>query len=204
MWDPSTRYGRNCQADARFLARRSKAAGKQPKNMDVRRDTPRATPPLTLRAFAAAAGLALVAFLVLTPAVGSAWVLNHVQLDDGTCGHDLQLGSDITASSTATPWFLLDGDGSKASYQVRIDGVAIGTFSSNVFANVCIHEANSLAEGSHTLTASELAPNPANAPARFGFTVDTVPPPSPSRPVLASYSDSGVVGDNVTMFATPR
>src|SRR5262249_18629549 len=50
---------------------------------------------------------------------------------------------------------------------------------------------------------TETAPNAANAPAHFGFTVDTVPPPSPSRPALASYSDSGVVGDNMTMFGNP-
>ena len=146
--------------------------------------------------------LALV-LLLLVPGLGSAWTLNGVQLDDGTCGHDLQLGSNVTASSSATPWFLLFGDGSKSSYQVSIDGTSIGTFNSDSLANVCISDSIHLTEGSHTLTARELAPNTANAVAPFTFTVDTVPPTSPSQPAMASYSDSGVLGDNTTMFANP-
>src|SRR4051794_28535718 len=139
-----------------------------------------------------------VGLVLVVPGVGSAWTLNGVQLDDGTCGHDLQLGSDLTASSSATPWFLLFGDGSRSSYQVSIDGTSIGTFSSNSLANVCVSETARLSEGSHTLTAQELAPNSANAVAPFSFSVDTVPPTSPSTPVMASFSDSGVVGDNTT------
>src|SRR5262249_55548354 len=125
------------------------------------------------------------------------------QLDDGTCGHNLQLGSDITSSSSATPWFLLYGDGSHASYAVKIDGVPIGTFGSDVFANVCIHDTITLADGPHTMTANELAPLPSNVVPSFAFTVDTTPAAVPSVPTLASYSDSGVVGDNITRFNNP-
>src|ERR1051326_8819858 len=139
------------------------------------------------RRFAVSGLLALVglALVLVLPGVSSAWVLNGVQLDDGTCGHNLQLGSDLTASSSATPWFLLFGDGSKSSYQVSIDG------SSNSLANVCIGDTVHLSEGPHTLTAQVLAPNSANAVAPFAFSVDTVAPTSPSAPVMASFTDSG-------------
>src|SRR5262245_42588585 len=98
--------------------------------------------------------LVIAALVVCIPTIGSAWVLNQVQLDDGTCGHNLQIGSDVTASSSATPLFLLYGDGSRSSYAVKIDGVSIGTFTSNAFANVCIQDTTTLAQGAHTLTAS--------------------------------------------------
>ena len=147
--------------------------------------------------------LVLAAVMLGIPTTGSAWVLNQVQLDDGTCGHNLQIGSDVTASSSATPSFLLFGDGSKASYAVKIDGASIGTFSSDMFANVCIQDTTTLAQGAHTLTASELAPTPSNSVTPFKFSVDTVAPSPPSMPALASYSDSGVVGDNLTKFNNP-
>ena len=44
--------------------------------------------------------LFLVGLLVVGVGVGYARTLNGVQLDDGTCGHNLQLGSDKTASSS--------------------------------------------------------------------------------------------------------
>ena len=53
---------------------------------------------------------ALLAMLITAPSAGAA-VLNNTQLDNGICGQNLQLGSIITASNTATPSFLLSGDG---------------------------------------------------------------------------------------------
>ena len=74
---------------------------------------------------------------------------NVAQLDDGTCGRNLQIGSDKTASSTATPQFLLWGDGGASMYQIFIDGTSIGTFSSDGFANVCIYTTVPLPDGPH-------------------------------------------------------
>src|SRR5687767_8513260 len=45
----------------------------------------------------------------------SAWTTNLVQLDNGNCGRNLQIGSDKKASSSATPSFWLQGDGGLSS-----------------------------------------------------------------------------------------
>src|ERR1044072_6478061 len=84
--------------------------------------------------------LFLVGLLAFGVGVGFARTLNGVQLDDGTCGPNLQLGSNKTASSSATPSFLLNADGNKATYQVFIDGTSIGNFTSDSIANVCIQD----------------------------------------------------------------
>jgi fibronectin type 3 domain-containing protein len=143
--------------------------------------------------------LALI-LVMLVPGVGFAFTTNTVQLDNGTCGRNLQLGSDLTASSSATPTFYLTGDGGASSYQASIDGTSIGTFNGNTSAVVCINDPLHLSDGAHTLTLKELAPNPGNTIAPFAFTVDTTPPATPSAPLLPSYSDTGVVGDNVTSY----
>jgi Fibronectin type III domain len=130
----------------------------------------------------------------------SAWTTNLAQLDNGTCGTNLQIGSDKTASSSATPSFWLMGDGGLSSYKVFVDGVTIGTFSANMYSNVCIRATTALANGPHTLTGNELAPNAANTITPLRFSVDTVAPSAPSTPALASYSDTGVVGDNITSY----
>src|SRR5262245_54156254 len=66
--------------------------------------------------------LAFVLGALLPGSASAGWVLNGVQLDNGTCGHNLQIGSDKTMSSSATPWFLLYADGGAAIYDVFIDG----------------------------------------------------------------------------------
>ncbi len=130
--------------------------------------------------------------------------MNQAQLDDGTCGHHLQIGSDPTASSSATPWFLLYGDGTRASYNISIDGAPIGTFTvQDLFGDVCVHSTLPLSEGTHRLTGNEISPNSAGTVTPFNFSVDTVAPPAPSTPVIASFSDSGIKGDNTTMFPNP-
>ena len=142
-----------------------------------------------------------VAVMLMLPGATSAWVLNQAQFDTGVCGH-LSGGGNLTSSPT--PWFLVYGDGNRSSYTIFIDGVSIGTFSSDNTSNVCINNATRvLSDGPHVLTGNELAPNASNVVTPFSFSVDTVPPPAPSTPALASYSDSGVAGDNITMFPTP-
>ena len=144
-------------------------------------------------------GVAAISLLIVGS--GGAFTLNQAQLDDGTCGHNLQLGSDKTASSSSTPWFLLFGDGNHASYRIFIDGTSIGTFnSSDVFGNVCIHDTIPLADGPHLLTGNEITPVPTNVVTPFNFSVDTVPPSTPPAPTMSTFSDSGIVGDNLTMF----
>jgi hypothetical protein len=132
--------------------------------------------------------------------VGAAWKLNVAELDPGQCGQVLQLGSDRTASSTATPTFLLYGDGGLSSYVISIDGNEIGTFHSTGRAIVCIDVTEPLAEGPHLLTGVELAPHPGYLVTPLEFSVDTVPPAPPSAPALSAYSDSGVVGDGITRW----
>jgi fibronectin type 3 domain-containing protein len=125
---------------------------------------------------------------------------NVANLDDGTCGRNLQVGSDTTASATSTPTFLLWGDGGLSKYDIFVDGVKIGTFSSDGFANVCIPTTVPISDGPHVLTGNELQPHSTYTITPFNFSVDTVPPAQPSTPVISSYSDSGVPGDHITMY----
>jgi Fibronectin type III domain len=142
--------------------------------------------------------VAAVACAMLVTAGASAWTLNLAQLDNGTCGASLQLGSDKTASSSNTPSFWLMGDGGYSSYHELIDGVSIGTFNSDDFGNVCIRTTSRLADGSHVLTGTELAPHSTYAVPAFTFSVDTVAPAAPSTPALASFSN--VPGNGVSMY----
>src|SRR6266540_1789969 len=151
-----------------------------------------------LRLLAALAALVLGS-LTLAGAT-SAWTMNLVQLDNGTCGTNLQTGSDKTASLSATPSFWLQGDGAVSRYAMLVDGVSIGASIGDGFANVCIYTPNRLSDGVHVLTGNEVWPHPANVVTPLTFSVDTVRPPAPSVPTLASYSDSGVLGDHVTRF----
>jgi fibronectin type 3 domain-containing protein len=160
---------------------------------------PRTTPPRArrLRRYWIASAFAIVLLLSL-PGVSSAWTLNQAQLDNGSCSQNLQTGSDQTASKSATPSFLLTGDGSAASYQMFIDGASIGTFNSAPTGNVCIYTVAPLTDGPHVLTGNELKPNASNTVPAFNFSVDTVAPPAPSGPSLGFTSDTGVKGDNIT------
>ncbi len=132
------------------------------------------------------------------------YVLNQVELDQPA-------GSDRTAANSSTPFFDLDGDGNRSTYAVSIDGTSIGSFSSDTFANVCIKTTTALADGAHTLTATETAPNASNQIPPYPFTVDTIAPVAPSKPTLASYSDCPFTvhppdprcSDNVTDYTNP-
>jgi hypothetical protein len=147
---------------------------------------------------AAIAAIAVLAGCVPNPP------LNTAQLDDGRCGHNLQLGSDKNASSSNKPWFALVGDGGLASYDITIDGHGIGTFNSDSYGKVCINDTLALSEGSHTLAGKELRPKSYYDVAPYTFKVDTVPPASPSKPVLNSSSDTAPVGDNATTMTQVR
>jgi Ca2+-binding RTX toxin-like protein len=151
------------------------------------------------------ASLVVVALLLaLLPAAAAARALdtNDVELDNGACGHGLQLGADRTASSSATPTFLIRGDGPDSSYDVFIDGNRIGTFAARGGrdSSVCVATKTELRDGAHVLRANELAPDPSKEVQPFKFSVDTVAPRAPSVPVLASYSDSGTARDGITTF----
>jgi hypothetical protein len=138
---------------------------------------------------ASAAGGAVLATLLLAGGAGAGWVTNSVALDPGTCGRNLQVGSNPTAAGTATPTFMLQGDGGLSSYTVSIDRRRLGTFRSAGGGVVCIRTRRPLAEGPHLLAATELAPN-AGRLVRLRFSVDTVPPKPPSRPMLAAPAGS--------------
>ena len=150
------------------------------------------------------AAVAAVATALVLSGSSLARTTNVAQLDDGTCGRNLQLGSDKTASSSATPTFLLWGDGGLSSYAAFIDGAPIGTFNSDGFANVCITTSVPLSDGPHMLTANELAPHNTFTITPYSFSVDTVPPAQPSTPVISSFSDSGFPGDHMTRFRNPN
>ena len=50
------------------------------------------------------------------------------------------------------------------------------------------------------MTGNELAPHSSFTVTPFHFSVDTVPPVQPSTPVIAGFSDSGVLGDHITKY----
>jgi hypothetical protein len=141
-----------------------------------------------------------VGALLLAGTGGAAWTTNLVELDNGTCGANLQTGSDRTASSITRPTFFLRGDGGLSSYAMAIDGVPIGSFYSTGQAVVCVQGAAVLAEGPHVLTGTELAPHAGWTVGPLAFSVDTVAPAPPSTPVLSAYKDSGALGDGITRF----
>ena len=145
---------------------------------------------------------ASLAFVFANASVGA--TLNTAQLDNGTCGRNLQLGSDRTSSSSATPSFVIAGDGGLSRYEAFVDGVSIGIFASDGFANVCVYDNIPLADGMHLLTANELQPHAGLTITPFNFSVDTVPPAQPTTPVISGYSDSGLLGDHITRFTNPN
>src|SRR5206468_10711981 len=105
---------------------------------------------------------------------------------------------DKTASSSATPSFLLYGDGSGARYSIFIDGTSIGTYTTDPFGNTCILTPTPpapLSQGPHVLTANELSPLPSNIVAPFNFSVDSLPPNPPSTPAMTTFADTGAPGD---------
>src|SRR5688572_28886558 len=95
-----------------------------------------------------AASVALLLSMLPT-GVNAVRVVHMVQLDTGTCGQNLQIGSDKTSSHTATPTFLIYGDGASTVYDVFVDGVLIGTYTANVYGDVCALVTTPLSNGGH-------------------------------------------------------
>src|SRR5262245_578052 len=115
--------------------------------------------------------VAVVGFSLVFAGVSGARTTNVANLDDGTCGRNLQVGSDKTASGTSTPTFLLWGDGGLSKYDIFVDGTKIGTFSSDGFANVCIPTTVAISDGPHVLTGNELQPHSTYTITPFNFSV---------------------------------
>ncbi len=108
----------------------------------------------------------------------------------------------VTYINTHTPAFNLAANGGLASYQWFIDGISQGTVNGDGFGFACPKVTTPLPDGPHSFTAIELAPTAGThtSPDPLNFTIDTVPPPAPSTPKLASYSDTGTIGDGITTY----
>ena len=150
------------------------------------------------RAHFAAIGIGLIVLLNLAVTSASA-TINTAMLDNGTCGHNMQLGWDPTASQNNLPWFLLTGDGAGSVYTLKVDSVTFGTFTANAAGNVCANVTTALPDGAHQLTGTESSPH-SGAITPFNFSVDTVRPLVPSAPLLSPSTNSGDPNDNVTSF----
>jgi hypothetical protein len=152
--------------------------------------------PRTAARRALVAGATALVGLLLPGTGGATWITNSIALDTGPCGRNLQVGSNTTASAVRRPTFLLQGDGGLSSYAISIDGRRIGTFGSDARAVVCIRVRKPLADGPHILTGVELRPK-AGRTVRLRFSVDTVPPRPPSRPVLERLAPAGTTADRM-------
>lgn len=115
--------------------------------------------------------------------------LNEITLD--------HQGSDPTVSNTATASFLIAfSDGNKAAYTASVDGTPIGTFGwvngqytpGSDALGITRIVTPALLDGAHLLVVTETSPH-AQPLAPFNFTVDTLAPPKPNTPQLASYSN---------------
>ncbi len=129
-------------------------------------------------------------------------VTNESQLDNGTCGRNLQIGKPGFCP-VSDPTVLLWGDGGASVYTATVDGKALpDTFTSDGYGNVCINM-EGLADGDHVLQPTEIRPNPGKPCPAFHFTIDTHVPAAPSMPELVTWKDSAPVGDHITMFNNP-
>jgi len=158
---------------------------------------------LCLAAVVAAAGVAALSAVGSASAAGDSnfsWSLNAPGLDDGSCGQTLNIGSDATASKSATPSFVMGGE-VLGTFSMFIDGAPIGVFTSDALGKVCIRDTIPLSDGTHTLTGVEIAPHSINL-VPFSFSVDTVPPSAPGVPSLVITTDTGIAGDNITNLRT--
>ena len=150
----------------------------------------------------ASLALTLVLVVVAAPAASAtgARVMNVANLDDGTCGKIFRSGLTKTASAIGPRRSSCGETSGLSSYNIFIDGAFIGKFNSDGFANVCITTTTRLVDGPHTLTGNELAPHNTYTVTPFNFSVDTVPPAPPTRPVISGFSDSGIQGDSITKY----
>ncbi len=111
-------------------------------------------------------------------------------------------GGNLMLTNNILPLFNLKTDETWATFSFSIDGVPIGTFKSTG-TNVPIQTTVPLSEGRHVITGVEVAPNVGYATVPVTFEIDVTPPSPPGKFALASFSDSGVQGDNQTTFTNP-
>ena len=129
-----------------------------------------------------------------TPSAPSSVMLAAAS-DSGVAGDD--------TTNVTTP--VITGTGTAGDTVTLYDGTAIvgtGTVAGNGTWSVT---SSTLAAGGHSLTATQtdIAGNVSAASAVLGLTIDTTIPTTPSAPVLAPASDTGVASDDVTSVTTP-
>ncbi|WP_409567661.1 Ig-like domain-containing protein [Rugamonas sp. DEMB1] len=113
-------------------------------------------------------------------------------LGDGATNHATPtITGTAEANATVT---LYDSDGT----------TVLGTATANG-AGVWSIVSSTLSDGGHTLTVKQSDPagNVSAASAALALSIDTEAPEAPGAPLLASASDSGTLGDNVTNVAAP-
>ena len=111
------------------------------------------------------------------------------------------VGDHVT--NVTTP--VITGNGVAGDTVTLFDGLStVGTAIVAATGNWSV-TTTSLAAGLHSLTATQTdaAGNVSPATAALGLTIDATVPAAPGAPVLASASDSGVAGDNVTNVTAP-
>ena len=116
--------------------------------------------------------------------------------DSGTAGDDL--------TNATTP--AITGTGVTGNSVSLFDGnILIGSTTVTSGGTWSITPETALVNGVHSLTATQtdVAGNVSIASGILGLTIDTTVPAAPSGLLLASPSDSGVMGDNLTNVATP-
>jgi hypothetical protein len=97
------------------------------------------------------------------------------------------VGSDPTAINSSMPLFTIAADGGLASYNVTIDGTAVGTVKNTTSDTACAMAVTPLSDGTHTIGGREISPHTYALPT-LTFKVDTVAPAAPSQPTLVKKS----------------
>ena len=110
-------------------------------------------------------------------------------------------GSSTSDNITSNPALSGSGD-ANATVTITQGGVVLGTTTADGSGNWSFTPTG-LADGIHTLIASETNASSLTGSASLTFTLDTTATTAASTPALSSGSDSGVSGDNITNVTTP-
>ncbi len=143
-----------------------------------------------------AASAALVLTIDTVPPPQPSGLALDPSTDSGT------LGDDIT--NVAQP--KIDGHGIAGDTVTLSDGSTVVGTGTVAAAGTWRITTTTLADGSHSLTATETdaAGNTGVASAVLALTIDTVPPPQPSGLALDPSTDNGTLGDDITNVAQPK